>query len=179
MLKATSKKLIVTLACVLLTALIGVGATLAYLFAQTPPLENTFTPVFLTCETQGSVKTGASVKNTGDVDGYIRVAVVCSWVSETDNSVHASKAEEGTDYTATWNTTAWIKGADGFYYYVSPVKAGEATEVLLSGFTRIAQPPQGYTLTVQINATAIQAEPAEAVVSSWGVTVLENGNISV
>ena len=81
MLKITSKKLIVTLACVLLTVFVGVGATLAYLFAQTPPLENTFTPVFLTCETQGSVKTGASVKNTGDVDGYIRVAVVCSWVS--------------------------------------------------------------------------------------------------
>lgn len=179
MLKITSKKLIVTLACVLLTVFVGVGATLAYLFAQTPPLENTFTPVFLTCETQGSVKTGASVKNTGDVDGYIRVAVVCSWVSETDNSVHASKAVEGTDYTATWNTTSWKKGTDGFYYYLSPVKAGESTDVLVSGFTRIAQPPQGYTLTVQINATAIQANPVEAVTSAWGITVLENGNISV
>jgi hypothetical protein len=178
MLKTTSKKLIVTLACVLLTVLVGVGATLAYLFAQTPPLENTFTPVFLTCETQGNVKTGASVKNTGELDGYIRVSVVCSWVSESGNTVHANKAVEGTDYTATWNTTAWIKGADGFYYYVSPVKAGETTEVLVSGFTRISQPPQGYTLTVQINATAIQAEPAEAVTSAWGVTVLENGNIS-
>ena len=179
MLKITSKKLIVTLACVLLTVFVGVGATLAYLFAQTPPLENTFTPVFLTCETQGSIKTGASVKNTGEVDGYIRVAVVCSWVSETDNSVHASKAVEGTDYTATWDTTSWKKGADGFYYYLSPVKAGETTDVLVSGFTRIAQPPQGYTLTVQINATAIQANPVEAVTSAWGITVLENGNISV
>jgi hypothetical protein len=178
MLKTTSKKLIVTLACVLLTVFVGVGATLAYLFAQTPPLENTFTPVFLTCETQGNVKTGTSVKNTGELDGYIRVSVVCSWVSESGNTVHANKAVEGTDYTATWNTTAWIKGTDGFYYYVSPVKAGETTEVLVSGFTRISQPPQGYTLTVQINATAIQAEPAEAVTSAWGVTVLENGNIS-
>lgn len=178
MLKTTSKKLIVTLACVLLTVFVGVGATLAYLFTQTPPLENTFTPVFLTCETQGNVKTGASVKNTGELDGYIRVSIVCSWVSESGNTVHANKAVEGTDYTATWNTTTWIKGTDGFYYYVSPVKAGETTEVLVSGFTRISQPPQGYTLTVQINATAIQAEPAEAVTSAWGVTVLENGNIS-
>ena len=179
MLKTMSKKRIVTLICVLLMVCVGVGSTLAYLLAQTPPLENTFTPVFLTCETEGSVKTGASVKNTGDIDGYIRVAVVCSWVSETDNTVHASAAVEGTDYTATWNTDTWIKGTDGFYYYVSPVKAGASTDVLVSGFTRISEPPKGYTLTVQLHATAIQAEPSSAVASAWDVTVLENGNISV
>lgn len=179
MLKTMSKKLIVALVCIVVAASVGVGTTLAYIFAKAPPIENTFTPVTLSCETEGSVKTGVSVKNTGEVDGYVRAVVLCNWVSETDKSVYASELREGTDYTATWNTSSWIKGVDGFYYFVSPVKAGESTDVLVSSFTRVSEPPKGYFLEVNVYATAIQAEPAAAVFETWGITVLENGNLSL
>ena len=49
------------------------------------------------------------------------------------------------------------------------------TEVLISSLTAISEPPEGYKLTVHVAATAMQAEPAEAVESAWGATVHTNG----
>jgi len=176
--KKLSKKLIVALACVFLVACVAVGSTVAYLLTKAPPLENPFTPVYLTCETEGSVKTGVTVKYTGDTDGYIRATLVCNWVSETDDAVHATAPKEGVDYTATWNTDTWFQGADGFYYYKTQVRAGEATDALVSNFVRVSEPPQGYKLTVQVLASAVQSQPAQAVQSVWSVTVLPDGTLS-
>ena len=99
MMKKLSKKWIVTLVCVVLLACVSVGSTLAYIFTKTMPLDNSFNPVYLTCETVGNVKTGVKVKNTGTTDGYIRATVVVNWVKELDNSVHATAVTEGVDYT--------------------------------------------------------------------------------
>jgi hypothetical protein len=179
MMKKLSKKWIVTLVCVVLLACVSVGSTLAYIFTKTMPLDNSFNPVYLTCETVGNVKTGVKVKNTGTTDGYIRAIVVVNWVKELDNSVHATAVTEGVDYTATWNTSNWQKGTDGFYYYTAPVGVGLYTETLVSDFTRLTEPPQGYTLTAKVLVSAIQTEPTLAVESVWTVTVLANGNLSV
>jgi hypothetical protein len=162
-----------------------VGITVAYLMAQTPSLANTFTPVAVKCEvlenfnTASNVKDNVKVKNTGDIPAYIRASIVINWVSGS-GSIYGGSPLLDEHYTVTLGANGWFRGTDGFYYYQSPVAAGDVTTNLIE----IIQPvtgtaPEGYTLSVQILASAIQAEPANAVTSVWSaVTVNSDGTLS-
>ena len=61
--------------------------SLAFLFTQTDPVENVFDNAYVACEVfengpggegkfDGQTKTNVRIKNTGDVQSYIRAAVV-------------------------------------------------------------------------------------------------------
>ena len=150
-----------------------VGGMFAYLTDRTDPLPNEFVPAKVNCAVEGDALNGvvekAKVRNTGNIDAYIRAAVVVTFVAE-DGKVLATKPIEGTDYTVTWGASDWQKGADGYWYYRKAVAPDALTSVLIESATAV-KVPSGYRLNIQVFATAIQSNPVQAVQEAWGVTV--------
>lgn len=182
----SSRKALFALVSVLVLVFAAVGVTVAYLQTQTDPLENQFTPAKVSCEVvetfDGSVKSNVSIQNTGDTDAFIRVSVVANWVkTDSENnvtSVYAQQPVAGTDYTLTLATNAnenWLKDGNGFYYHKAAVKPGKSTAVLIAACTPIeGRAPAGYTLAVEIVASAIQASPETVAEEHWKVAVENN-----
>ena len=163
---------IVVLFAVILS--VSIGYTVAYIIASTNPLDNTFQAARVTCEVaevfSDNVKSDVNVVNTGDTEAYIRMTVVITW-QNTSGHVAAMTPQEGTDYTIVWNTDGWVQ-KDGYWYYTQPVAAGDSTPVLISRCSPSGNnAPDGYTLSVQFLASAIQSKPVEAVVNAWDVEI--------
>ena len=179
MFKNISKKLILIILSVIITV-VAVSGTFAYIFTKTPPVENTFEPVQVSCEVQetidGFTKSNVKVKNTSDINAYVRATFVVMWTSE-DGKVSSSPVL-ASDYTINFGSAKWVKGSDGFYYYTEKVASGAYTDNLLNTVSVLGEAPEGYTLSVHVAATAIQAEPASVITDMWGATVLDNGNIT-
>ena len=167
----------------LLIAAGAVGATLSYIMAKTPPVENEFEKAVVSCKVtetfDGTKKTDVAVQNTGNVTSYVRVVAVVSWVSSNDGAIFPVMPVEGVDFSLSLGSAAWHKSADGYYYFTSPLKAGASTDILISSIEEITAAPDGCVLSVQIAASALQSTPADAVESLWGVEVLENGKLNV
>ena len=166
---AKSSALIIALALILVLA---VGGTVAYIFTQTGPVINTFTPseakITITEETNDNQKTEITVKNTSTgVPVYIRVALVANMIDEDKNVTGAA------DVPTFTLGDDWFKGNDGYYYYTKAVPVGQSTGNLLETAMTLAN-----NMQVVVLADAIQAEPTTAVTQAWGVTVDSNGSIS-
>ena len=190
--KYINKKSII-IASVMLLLLATVGTTLAYIFTETKPVENTFNPSKVSCAVvenngtpvtgsvtnTGNIKENVQIKNTGDTDAYIRVAVVVNWMDEAGTKVWATKPVEGADgdYTITYNLEdGWFDGGDGFYYYSKAVSPEELTTILINEAKQLKSAPQTpdgiqYYLSIEIVASAIQSTPETVVAEQWGVTV--------
>lgn len=198
--KKNTKKITIMITSLVLLLLVAVGTTLAYIFTKTEPVENTFKPSKVSCavvengsatENAGNIvtistnKTDVRIKNTGDTDAYIRVAVVVNWASEDGTKVWATKPVLNTDYTITYATgTGWEPGADGYYYYTKSVAPGTLTKILISQADKLqTAPPEGYYLSIEIVASAIQSKPDHVVGQQWSseaVTVTgNNGTLTV
>ena len=193
--KYINKKSII-IASVMLLLLATVGTTLAYIFTETESVENTFNPSKVSCavvengyepvsgkiQNISDIKSNVQIKNTGDTDAYIRVAVVVNWASADGSCVWAQTPADD-DYTITYNlSNGWFNGGDGFYYYSKAVSPGESTSVLIDEAKQLLAAPKGtdgtqYYLSIEIVASAIQSTPETVVENHWGVTV-ENGVIT-
>lgn len=158
----------------------AVGGSLAYLTTNTPDVVNTFTPGEVPPsinetrpEDNGNVKKNVSVTNSGNVDAYIRAAVVVNWVDDEGNIVNNP---EGHTYAINYSKTDWVDGEDGYFYYTKPVAANGQTGELISS----AYPTAGttYKLQIEIMAQSIQSVPTSVVTDKWGVTVATDGTIS-
>ena len=164
----SGKKAVAFLVLTVVLSVAIVGSTLAYIFVKTNELNNTFTPG----EVEISI-TGDDITNTGDTDVYVRAAVVVTWVNITDGSTLSTMPVADTDYTITYSTdTNWVQGSDTFWYYKEPISKDES-KTLIDSVTAITT-KDGYTLTVQVLSSAIQATPEKAAEQSWNVTI-ENG----
>lgn len=185
----SSRKALFALVSVLVLVFAAVGVTVAYLQTQTEPLENQFTPAKVSCKVEetfdGNVKSDVFIQNTGDTDAFIRVAIVANWVQTDDNdnskvtSVHAQQPVLDVDYTLTLAADVnakWLKDSNGFYYYKDAVQPNEVTDTLIKECTLIGEAPAGYTLAVEIVASAIQASPETVAEEYWHISV-ENGEI--
>lgn len=184
----SSRKALFALVSVLVLVFAAVGVTVAYLQTQTEPLENQFTPAKVSCKVEetfeDNVKSNVTIQNTGDTDAFIRVAVVANWVQTDENSsvtsVYAQRRLPGTDYTLTLADDVnekWLKDSNGFYYYKDAVQPNEVTAVLIEECKPIeGKAPAGYTLAVEIVASAIQASPETVAEEYWHISV-ENGEI--
>lgn len=160
-----------------LAGILAVGGTIAWLFDVPSKITNSFDPVEVTCmvdETFDSeVKSDVSVKNTGDVDAYIRADVVVTWTDGSGN-VLAQEPIEGTDYDITYaSDTDWVLCTDGYFYHSPSVKPDDFTDVLISRCEPLQNAPEeGYFLSVDILCSAIQADGTSdgtpAVVDAWG-----------
>lgn len=189
--KYINKKSII-IASVMLLLLATVGTTLAYIFTETKPVENTFNPSKVSCAVvenngtpvtgsvtnTGNIKENVQIKNTGDTDAYIRVAVVVNWMDEAGTKVWATKPVEGADgdYTITYNLgNGWVKGSDDYWYYtksVPPTDESNLTEILIEKATQNKEGPKGtdgtqYYLSIEIVASAIQSTPETVVKEQW------------
>lgn len=184
--KKTRNKLSLLVASMILIAVFGVFGTVAYLTTKTDPITNTFTASTITPGIEekfdGETKSDVKLKNLGDIDAYIRAAVVISWVSE-DGSKVSADVPTLKDYMMDGPADGWVKSTDGYYYYTSKVGAGKSTTNLInsvklnSGVT----PPTGYYLSVEILAQAIQADPDSVVENVWssGVSGVKNGKLEI
>lgn len=202
--KNMKKKALLTVSVALLL-LVAVGTTLAYIFANTNPVENTFTPSKVSCavvenngsqvsgeiQNTGNSKSNVKIKNTGDTDAYIRVAVVANWMSADGSSIWAQKPIEDTDYTVTLaSATGWIRGADGYYYYGKDVSPNNLTDILITEakLKDGVVAPKGtdgaqYYLSLEIVASAIQSKPDYVVENEWSNEMVSvdsnNGTLTI
>ncbi len=199
--KSMLKIFIVPLAVVLFMLLTSDYA-MAFLTMGTQSVKNLFTPTAVPNSVvedfeDSKVKNNVKIHNNGNTDAYIRAAVVVNWVEDGHpNIIYGKQPVEGTDYQIAWTMEDWIKGADGFYYYIKSVAPGsdEAsyTGKLFTSCTPVeGRAPQGYILSVQIIGQSIQSKGVNEdgiapVVLAWGTDkggsvtgIDENGKLSV
>lgn len=177
------KRLATLLVSLLLVLGVAVGGTVAFLSTRTDSKENTFTPSKVTCEVtetfNNNVKSNVAVQNTGDTTAFIRAAINVTWMSNqdaADQTVSSKVPVKNTDYSIKLaDNTNWIQGADGYYYYQLPVAPQVSTGVLIEEckLLKSASVPDGYHLSVEIVASAIQSAPDSVVQSMWHVTVAD------
>lgn len=178
--RTRKKKVNVAVIAVLFLCIIAgtVGGAYAYLTAKTDPISNEFVPAKVSCLVEEDfaegVKSNVKVRNTGNIDAYIRAVVVATFVSE-DGKVLATAPKESVDYFIQWGDDGWIKGQDGYWYHTKPVKPEETTVPLIESAYELSV-PDGYRLHLQILATGVQSDPTIAVQEAWGVSV-NNGEI--
>ncbi len=156
-------------AALLMVLFMSVGGTLAWLTAHTSAITNTFTVATPGVKIEEGfdkqTKSNVQVKNTGEVEAYIRVALVPTWEDENGNAVAEPASLD--DLSITWgNSGKWLKGTDGYWYYKEPVAPGYSTEVLLEKATVTTE--NGYHMNLQVMADSIQADPTRAVTAMWG-----------
>lgn len=176
------RRSIILLVSLLSVIALSIGTTLAFIFTNTGKVENTFNPTRVSCdvteEFENNIKTNVSVKNTGNTDAYIRAAVIVTWI-DNDGNVYASAPQEDTDYTITLAdgfSESWLIDKNGFYYCKAPVAPDSDTPLLIEECRVIdGRAPEGYHLSVEILASAIQSEPSSVVEEQWGVTVTDSG----
>ena len=185
--KNKKNKAVILLASLAVLLMVGVTGTLAYLTAQPAPVINTFTPgnvdPSINETFDGTTKTNVSIKNEGNVNAYIRAAIVVTWVKKNGDSydVYSSRPVENTDYQITGIDSNWVKGSDGYFYYKVPVAASASTNDLFTECKPLVKTdtkktqnqPEGYTLSVEILGQAIQADGVDSngdkpVVLAWG-----------
>ena len=186
--KKSNKAYIVAISLILLL-FTTVGITLAYIFTNTDPVVNTFTPVKTETEViedLGETKKNVGVKNNSDCTCYIRAKIVVSWVEldankELTGNISGVKPIKNTDYTVDMGSENWVLRADGFYYYILPVPSGDTTQNLIdeAKLLETADAPENYNLSVEIIASSVQSEPAQAVQNAWGLNVDANGNLII
>lgn len=176
------KKLILSLAMAVLILTVSVGGTLAYL-SDKDSVTNTFKAAKVDCEIQEefdkTVKNNVKIKNTGNVDAYIRASVIVTWQDDQGN-IYSERPVEGTDYEISWAENGWLfseKTEEGWYFngFVEPEKT---TDVLFTE-CRVRDgvvPPQGYTLHVEVLAQAIQADGMGATTATEAFKAASQGN---
>ncbi|MBO5914125.1 MAG: hypothetical protein J6Q72_02155 [Clostridia bacterium] len=156
--------------------LILCGTVLAYMFRQTEPIDNEFTPAHVSCkvveEFDGVQKTSIKIQNTGNIESYLRVRLVSYWV-DADGNI-APKPSKMPEIAL---ASGWIKGENNTYYYQQPVAPNTLTETLLSAPIILEKDENGYMQVLDVFAEAIQSKPHSAVTDSWDVAIDSNGNI--
>lgn len=149
---------------------LAVGTTLAYLKANTSPVENTFTAAKSDIKIDENVENGEKssiqVENIGTATSYVRVKLVMNWVDESGNVVSGGNLPE-----VALNESDWFL-QDGIYYYKMPVVPKDSTANLLKDPITQPNAPEGCHLEVTVLAESIQAAPSTAVEGAWAVTVV-------
>lgn len=157
--KTKAGKIIIAVLGVVLTFAVFVGSTVAFLKTKTDPLTNTFAEAYVTCRVNNNGST-ADVTNTSNISAYIRAYIAVNWMDDSGNIRGAAPAP--TDYTLSVNTDDWTLEADGFYYYNSDVASNGTTDKLIESVTLNVSAPEGYRLSVEVVADAIQSEGMNA-----------------
>lgn len=159
------------LAAGVLLVCLGAGGTAAWFHTKAPALVNHLETGSVACRVEENfdpdtgVKEQVRVENTGTVTAYLRVALVYNRL-EDGTVVSGRQVPEDA-----LRLTGWLRGADGFYYWTAPVAPGASTGVLIPSLTLAA----GEEL--QVIASAIQADPEEAVESAWGAVEVSDGRL--
>ncbi len=157
--KYSKKKAAALIIAAILLIVLIIGGAVAFLSGATASLTNTFVPAQVTCQVDetvtNNVKTSATIRNTGDIDAYIRVAAV-------GNTVDASGNITGNfDLSPYLAASGWTKSGD-YWYWGAKVSSNASTGELLTGSIDL----NGKTVTIL--AEAIQAEGMPGVTDAVG-----------
>ena len=125
-----SRRPLLLLASLVLLLALAVGGTVAWLNSSSGPVTNTMTPgqvpITITETFENGFKSEVSVTNKGNIDAYIRVAIVANAVDENGNII----AGTAPSYTV---KEKWQLLEDGYYYYKGAVAPKDKTEELFTG----------------------------------------------
>ena len=169
------------LATVMLFAL-AVGGTIAWLIDKDSPLVNTFDPSKVTCEVQekfdGKVKSDVNVKNTGDIDAFIRVKLVTYRTNDAGQHIGGTAALPQFTLGANWVEY------NGYYYYTLPVAPGDNPATKLTDsmtLTESYDDADGGHQSIDVMAEAIQSVPEDDVKAAWGAgfSINADGSLNV
>lgn len=163
---------------------LSVGTTLAFIFTNAGKVENIFNPAYVSCEVtekfEDNIKSDVKIKNNGNAEAYIRATIAVTWIDDSGN-VYAIAPQKDTDYTITLAENFdknWLIDSNEFYYCKAPVASDSETPQLINECRVIdGKAPDGYHLSIEIIASAIQSVPPNVVTEQWGVTVAD-GNIT-
>ena len=129
-----SRRPLLLLASLVLLLALAVGGTVAWLNTSSGPVTNTMTPgnvpITINETFTGATKSEVSVTNNGNIDAYIRVAIVANAIDAEGNVVAGNKP------VYTINTANWQE-LDGYYYYKGAVAPNGTTEALFSGDVKV------------------------------------------
>lgn len=169
----TGRLTAMVIATALLLAL-AISGTVAWLTTKGAPITNTFNPSKVACEVtesfNGTVKSSVNVKNTGDIDAYIRVKLVTYRTNAQGQHIGGTAALP--EFTP---GAGWV-AYNGYYYYTKPVAPNAQPENALIGSIELKasyDDADGGKQAIDVMAEAIQSVPAKAVGEAWGVTISE------
>lgn len=177
----------------LMVMMVGIGivfstTTYAYMVSETETISNEFDPAQVSCQVtetfENNVKSSITVKNTGDIDAYIRVRLVSYWV-DAEGKIVSEPSKTGEELIKLIKADEdegeilWIADSpNDTYYYKNKVSIEAETSNLLTESSITLMPNEkGYRQVVEVFAEAIQAEPAKAAESAWNVKITD-GKIS-
>lgn len=148
-------KLLPLAAALVLIIGVAAGSTMAYLTDESA-LSGSYTAGVVDCEVQSDY----SVKNTGNVDAYVRVLLVQNYVNAEGQVCSSPEHQDIVPATP----DGWIY-KDGYYYFPAKLAPGSATVPAASSALPAAA---GCTVKTTLYAQVIQAEPAGAITDAWG-----------
>ena len=171
------KKSASLLVALILLCTIGIGSTVAYIIDKTDELANIFIPATVSCvvvtndDSNDDSNIDVTIQNTSNVKAYIRAAVVATWKDDDGNgNVYVYGGSKPT--VSITPKSGWAQESDGYYYYSSAVTAGSSTEPLIDTYTYSGTEPDGYSLSIEVVAEAIQADPFDSADDAWS-TILQ------
>ena len=177
----TGRLTAMVIATALLLAL-AISGTVAWLTTKDAPITNTFNPSKVACEVtesfNGTVKSNVNVKNTGDIDAYIRVKLVTYRTNE--KGQHIGGTAEIPAFTP---GAGWV-AYNGYYYYTKPVAPNAQPENALISSINLTEKyidADGGKQAIDVMAEAIQSVPEAAVKAAWGegFSIANDGSLNV
>ena len=174
--------------CVCILACAAVSGSLAWLTSTPEQVVNSFTPGVVTIEVDekfdSTTKSDVSIKNTGNVPAYIRVALVPAWVDDEGNiAAKPASLELNDDCNIAWGKDGsgyeadWFIGSDGFYYCKTVIEPGASTPILIKSCT-VKGEEHEYDFELQVIASAVQSLPTTTVEAVWPVVVDTDGTLA-
>lgn len=123
---------------------------------------------------ENNVKKNVSIKNNGNVNSYIRVAIITSF-KDSNSIILPDIPEENTDYSIDFSQSPnWLySDNDGFYYYKLPVEPNTNTDILINECKTLKE-YEDKTFNIDIITQSIQAEPSRSVIEAWDVNITDN-----
>lgn len=115
-------------------------------------------------------KKDIKVKNTGNTDVYVRVALSSFLTDENcdeENCTRYPLNRRVTDFNLDSN---WLK-IDDYYYYRKVLAEGDITTDLLNGGSIDNIKVDGKKLQVDVVSQSLQATPVDAVEKNWGIKI--------
>lgn len=172
--------------CVCILACAAVSGSLAWLISTPEPVVNEFIPGEVTIQVDEkfddghTTKQNVSIKNTGNVPAYIRVALIPAWVDDKGNI--AAKPASLDNCNITWGNNGngyeddWFIGSDGFYYCKTFINPDKSTPILIKSCT-VKDGEHEYDFELQVIASAVQSLPTTTVEAVWPVVVDTDGTL--
>lgn len=177
--KNRARPAVLSAALILLGVLI-VGSTVAYLLDRTGTITNRFVAgdikIFVMettanpTGTEPGIKKNVKIKNIGELPVRVRAKLVITWKNEA-GEVWAELPEKDEDFVLEFADGEpgkdWIELGELVYlYYPGVLESGVPTKALIKSCRPIGnRAPEGYHLSVDILAQAIQAYPLSEISS--------------